>query len=188
MSIALVCLIPFVAALLAPLAARGGRTACALATAGASAAALAVLLAQAPAVWAGDVLRSAIPWVPQVGLSFSFFLDGLGLFFAGLILTIGVLIIVYARFYLSPDDSMGRFFAYLLLFQGAMLGVAMSDNVLLLAIFWELTSLSSFLLIGFWRQSEEGAPRRPHGAGDHWRRGARAHRWPAAARAGGRYL
>lgn len=156
MSIALVCLIPFVAALVAPLAARGGRTACALATAGASAAALAVLLAQAPAVWAGDVLRSAIPWVPQVGLSFSFFLDGLGLFFAGLILTIGVLIIVYARFYLSPDDSMGRFFAYLLLFQGAMLGVALSDNVLLLAIFWELTSLSSFLLIGFWRQSEEG--------------------------------
>src|SRR3546814_12122570 len=73
--------------------------------------------------------------------------------FAGMILGIGLLIIIYARFYLGSGDSMGRFLSFLLLFQGAMLGIVISDNVLMLLVFWELTRLSSFLLIGFWRHA-----------------------------------
>ena len=102
-----------------------------------------------------DRSDAELEWLPQIGLSFSFFIDGLGLFFATLILGIGLLIIVYARFYLSGNDPMGRFFAYLLLFQGAMVGIVLSDNILLLLVFWELTSLTSFLLIGYWRHLPE---------------------------------
>ena len=94
--------------------------------------------------------------MPQLGLDFAFFVDGYGLFFASLILVIGLLIITYARWYLGREDPMGRFYAYLLLFQGAMLGIVLSDNVLVLLVFWELTSLTSFLLIGYWRHLPEG--------------------------------
>lgn len=119
-------------------------------------AALVILGDMAPAVIAGETFHARLEWVPALGLSASFFLDPLGLLFAGMILGIGLLVIIYARFYLSEADPMGRFFTYLLLFQGAMLGIVLSDNVLLLLIFWELTSLSSFLLIGFWRDKPEG--------------------------------
>jgi multicomponent K+:H+ antiporter subunit A len=73
-----------------------------------------------------------------------------------MILGVGLLITLYARFYLSGEDPMGQFYTYLLLFQGAMLGIVISDNILLLLIFWELTSLSSFLLIGYWKHLPEG--------------------------------
>ena len=152
MNIAWVCLLPFLAAALPPLTIRFGRTACALSAGSASLASLLILLSYAPEVWAGSVERESAPWIAGLGLNFSFFVDGLGLFFAGLILIIGLLIVIYARFYLAAEDPMGRFYAYLLLFQGAMLGIVLSDNILLLAIFWELTSLSSFLLIGYWRR------------------------------------
>ncbi len=92
----------------------------------------------------------------DLGLNVTFMLDGLGFLFALLILGIGLLIILYARFYLSKTDPMGNFYTYLLLFQGAMVGIVLSDNVLLLLIFWELTSLSSFLLIGYWKHLPEG--------------------------------
>jgi multicomponent K+:H+ antiporter subunit A len=115
-----------------------------------------MLVVLAPAVLRGEVIQAEIEWLPQLGLSASFFLDGLGLLFAGMILGVGLLIILYARFYLSGEDPMGQFYTYLLLFQGAMLGIVLSDNILLLLIFWELTSLSSFLLIGFWKHLPEG--------------------------------
>lgn len=115
-----------------------------------------MLVVLAPAVLQGEVVQAQIEWVPQLGLSASFFLDGLGLLFAGMILGVGLLITLYARFYLSGEDPMGQFYTYLLLFQGAMLGIVLSDNILLLLIFWELTSLSSFLLIGFWKHLPEG--------------------------------
>ena len=70
-------------------------------------------------------------------------------------LVIGLLVILYARYYLSEKDPMGRFFAYLLLFQGSMLGVVLSENLIQLLIFWELTSISSFLLISYWRHRED---------------------------------
>lgn len=156
MQLALIVLIPLLGAVLPVVAIRAGRNVCALVTGGISLGALLVLLAQAPMVIAGQTVRFSTEWVPALGLSFSFFLDGLGLFFAALILGIGLLVIIYARFYLHRDDPMGRFFAFLLLFQGAMLGIVLSDNILLLVVFWELTSLSSFLLIGYWSHLPEG--------------------------------
>ena len=148
--------LPFIGALLPGLMIRAGRNACATFTAMPTALALVILLLLAPSVMRGEVVQAEIEWLPQLGLSASFFLDGLGLLFAGMILGVGLLITLYARFYLSGDDPMGQFFTYLLLFQGAMLGIVISDNILLLLIFWELTSLSSFLLIGYWKHLPEG--------------------------------
>ena len=151
----LLALLPLIGAVAPALAIRLGRNAAALAAGGVTLTALLVLAGMAPAVMAGETVRASAPWIPALGLNASLFLDPLGLMFAGMILGIGLLVIIYARFYLAAADPMGRFFTYLLLFQGAMLGIVLSDNVLLLLIFWELTSLSSFLLIGFWRHSAE---------------------------------
>jgi multicomponent K+:H+ antiporter subunit A len=111
---------------------------------------LGLLLSQAPAVFAGEVIRTHAQWVPAIGLDADFRLDGLGLMFAMLISGIGVLIVTYAAFYLHHDDPAGKFFSQLMLFMAAMLGIALSDNLLLLVVFWELTSISSFLLVGYW--------------------------------------
>ncbi|GAA0868609.1 monovalent cation/H+ antiporter subunit A [Brevundimonas basaltis] len=151
----LLALLPLIGALAPALAIRRGRNAAALAAGAVTLAALVVLAGMAPGVMDGETVRAGVPWIPALGLNANLFLDPLGLMFAGMILGIGLLIIIYARFYLAAADPMGRFFTYLLLFQGAMLGIVLSDNVLLLLIFWELTSLSSFLLIGFWRHSAE---------------------------------
>ncbi len=152
----IIAVLPFVGALLPGLMIRAGRNVCAISTAVPTFLALTMLIVLAPAVLRGEVIQGEIEWLPQLGLSASFFLDGLGLLFAGMILGVGLLITLYARFYLSGEDPMGQFYTYLLLFQGAMLGIVLSDNILLLLIFWELTSLSSFLLIGFWKHLPEG--------------------------------
>lgn len=152
----LIAVLPFVGALLPGLMVRAGRTTSAVATATPTALALVMLIILSPRVLSGEVIQAELEWLPQLGLSASFFLDGLGLLFAGMILGVGLLITLYARFYLSSDDPMGQFYTYLLLFQGAMLGIVLSDNILLLLIFWELTSLSSFLLIGYWKHLPEG--------------------------------
>jgi multicomponent K+:H+ antiporter subunit A len=156
MALTLIVLLPFLGALLPGLMIRAGRNSCALATGSVTLAALVLLLAQAPAVFSGEVIHARAEWLPSLGLNANFFLDGLGFLFAGLILGIGLLIIIYARFYLSKKDPMGQFYSYLLLFQGAMVGIVLCDNILLLLIFWELTSLSSFLLIGYWKHLPEG--------------------------------
>ena len=88
-------------------------------------------------------------WAPSLRLSLSFNLDGLGLLFATLITGIGALIVLYASRYLEGHADAGRFYASLLAFMGAMLGVVLSDNILTLFVFWELTGFTSFLLIGF---------------------------------------
>ncbi|WP_333818371.1 proton-conducting transporter transmembrane domain-containing protein, partial [Tabrizicola sp.] len=160
MSLALIAALPFLGAILSPLALRFGRDAAALAAGAATLTAFLILAAQAPAVLAGRIVQTRIDWLPALGLNANFMLDGLGLLFAGLILGIGLLIILYARFSLAETDPMGRFMSCLLLFQGAMLGIVLSDNILLLLVFWELTSLSSFLLIGYWSDrpdSRQGA-------------------------------
>lgn len=154
--LAFIAILPFLGALVPGIMIRAGRNACASFTAVPTILALVLLGTQVPAVMRGEVVSTTIEWLPQLGLSASFFLDGLGLLFAGMILGVGLLIILYARFYLSGDDPMGQFYTYLLLFQGAMLGIVLSDNILLLLIFWELTSLSSFLLIGYWKHLPEG--------------------------------
>ncbi|WP_292293484.1 monovalent cation/H+ antiporter subunit A [Marivita sp.] len=152
----LIALLPFIGALVPGIMIRAGRNACAAFTAVPTALALLLLLTLAPAVMDGETVQAEVEWLPQLGLSASFFLDGLGLLFACMILGVGLLITLYARFYLSGDDPVGQFYTYLLLFQGAMLGIVISDNILLLLIFWELTSLSSFLLIGYWKHLPEG--------------------------------
>ena len=111
---------------------------------------LGLLLSMAPQVMAGQTVLNAWPWVPEIGLNLTFRLDGLSLMFAGLILFIGLMIILYAHYYLSAKDSAGKFYSEMMLFMAAMLGVVLSDNVLLLVVFWELTSISSFLLVGYW--------------------------------------
>ncbi|HBV00441.1 proton-conducting transporter membrane subunit, partial [Thalassospira lucentensis] len=156
MSLTLIVLLPFIGAVLPAIMIRAGRNACATATGSVTLLALILLMAKAPAVISGEVFQVSYSWLPELGLNVTFFLDGLGLLFATLILGIGLLIIIYARFYLSKDDPMGRFYAFLLLFQGAMVGIVLSDNILLLLVFWELTSLSSFLLIGYWKHLPEG--------------------------------
>jgi multicomponent K+:H+ antiporter subunit A len=121
-------------------------------TAGAATAvALVSLLVLAPAVFGGTVHRAAWEWLPALGVGFGLRMDGLALVFAGLIVCIGLLIVLYARWYLSPQERTPRFFALLLAFMGAMLGIALADNLIVLVVFWELTSLTSFLLIGFWQ-------------------------------------
>ena len=120
-----------------------------------TAAALGLLLSLAPRVFAGEVLLAHTEWVPAIGLNANFRLDGLAWMFAGLITGIGLLIVLYAAFYLHHDDPAGKFFGTLMLFMAAMLGIVLSDNLLLLLVFWELTSISSFLLIGYWGGREE---------------------------------
>ena len=156
MALLLIVLLPFLGIVLPPLTIRYGRNLCAWSAAAPALLGLALLLSQAPAVFRGEVLTVGWPWLPGLGLELAFLLDGYALLFAGLILGIGLLIVLYARYYLSADDPMGRFYAMLLAFMGSMLGIVMSNNLLLLVVFWELTSISSFLLIGYWKHLPEG--------------------------------
>lgn len=116
-----------------------------------------VILSQlVPIPLSGETLIQSWVWIESIGLNFSFRLDGLGMLFAYIILVIGLLIIFYARYYLSSKDSWGRFYSYMLLFMGSMVGIVLSENILQIVLFWELTSLSSFLLISFWQHKKEG--------------------------------
>jgi len=108
----------------------------------------------------GVGIRSNVAWLPSLGVNLVFRLDGLSWLFALLIIGIGALVVLYARYYMSADDPVPRFYSFLLAFMGAMLGIVMSGNLIQLVVFWELTSLFSFLLIGYWHQSanaREGA-------------------------------
>ena len=156
MSLFLIVALPCLGAFLPGLMNSAGRAATAGVTFMVSLLSFIGLLTNLPAVWAGELVTARLDWIPLLGLNVTLMLDGLSFFFALLILGIGLLIITYGRSYLSRDDNMGEFFTYLLLFQGAMVGIVLSDNILLLLIFWELTSLSSFLLIGYWKHLPEG--------------------------------
>ena len=109
-----------------------------------------VSIALFPSLAGGAVLTSRIEWIPQLGLDLVLRMDGLAWLFSVLITCIGFLVVLYARYYMSPKDPIARFYALLLAFMGAMMGLVLSGNIIQLAIFWELTSLVSFLLIGYW--------------------------------------
>ncbi|MDT0594986.1 monovalent cation/H+ antiporter subunit A [Glaciecola petra] len=134
---------------------RFGRTTTTICTMFAPAVALTYILTLLPEVLSGGVVIEYLEWIPTIGLSLSMRLDGLSLIFALLILGIGLLIILYARYYLSEKEAVGRFFAYLILFMTAMLSIVLSNNVLQLWMAWEVTSISSFLLISFWSAKTE---------------------------------
>ena len=153
LSLPFVPLVPLLGAVGIALVGRCGRNVCAWAAALVTAASLALLLPLAPAIFAsGAVQLAGWRWLPDLGLNLTFRLDGLALLFCLLITGIGLLVILYARYYLSERDDLCRLYALLLAFMGAMLGVVLSDNLLLLLVFWELTSLCSFLLVGYWGQ------------------------------------
>jgi len=117
---------------------------------GVSLSSLILLLTQAKQVFHGEVITQSWSWLPQLGIDLSFRLDALGLLFSLLITGIGTLIFIYAYYYLSPKNSLSKLYLLLMLFMAAMLGISLSNNLILLLIFWELTSISSFLLVGYW--------------------------------------
>ncbi|MCL4464516.1 MAG: DUF4040 domain-containing protein [Chloroflexi bacterium] len=108
-----------------------------------------------PAVSGGARFFWSVSWVPDLGVNASFLVDGVSLMFALIIAGIGLLIFLYSIYYFDGEENHGRFYALMLLFMGSMLGTVLSSNLLFLFLFWELTSLSSFFLIGFWPEREE---------------------------------
>lgn len=122
----------------------------ALGAIGVSLSSLILLLTQAKAVFNGETIIQTWSWLPQLGIDLSFRLDALGLLFSLLITGIGTLIFIYAYYYLSPQNSLSKLYVLLMLFMAAMLGISLSNNLILLLTFWELTSISSFLLVGYW--------------------------------------
>lgn len=155
MTLLWILLLPLLGSLVPVLTARWSRSACALATAIPPSVALMLLLYHSSTILDGGSVRFFLSWIPLLGLDITIILDGLAFMFGLLILGIGLLIILYARYYLSERDSMPRFYAYLMLFMTAMLGIVLSGNLLQLWLFWELTSISSFLLISFWWHKAE---------------------------------
>ena len=108
----------------------------------------------------GNVIREEFEWLPALGLNLVFRLDGFAWLFCMLVLGIGALVVLYARYYMSSSDPVPRFFSFFLAFMGAMMGVVLSGNLVQMVLFWELTSLFSFLLIGYWhhrRDARRGA-------------------------------
>jgi len=97
----------------------------------------------------GEKLQFALQWIPILGIELSFYLDGISLVFGLLISGIGAFIVVYSGGYLNGHPHLGRFYAFILMFMGSMLGLVLADNIITLFVFWELTSITSFLLIGF---------------------------------------
>ncbi len=152
--------LPFLGAIVAAALPRHARTTAAVlswALAFVSVVCLALLW---PTFQDGEVLRLELPWVPSLGLVLVLRLDGLSWLFSALVLGIGALVVLYARYYMSPKDPVPRFFSLLLAFMGAMQGLVLSGNLIQMVVFWELTSLFSFLLIGYWNQNplaREGA-------------------------------
>jgi multicomponent Na+:H+ antiporter subunit A len=112
------------------------------------------LASQFPSTAAGDVTVVSTAWASMLDLSLSFRSDGFSVLFAVIISGIGTFVIIYAGGYLKGNDQLGLFYSYILLFMASMLGVVLADNIILLFIAWELTSLSSYLLIGFEHERE----------------------------------
>lgn len=155
MSLLLILLLPFVGSAVAALLPTSARNAESL-----WAAAVALLLALQlawlyPDVSAGGVVSERLAWLPSLGIDIVVRLDGFAWMFAMLVSAMGLLVTVYARYYLSVYDPAARFYSLLLGFMGAMLGVVVSGNLVQLVVFWELTSVFSFLLIGYWTHRKD---------------------------------
>ncbi|MDW7731289.1 MAG: hydrogen gas-evolving membrane-bound hydrogenase subunit E [Methanolobus sp.] len=111
-----------------------------------------ILVAQvAPIVIHGESIEGSIPWIPSVGVNLSFYADGLSVMFGFIVSAIGIIIMSYSNGYMSKREDLPRYYQQLLLFMGSMLGMVFSANLIQLFIFWELTSITSFMLIGYWR-------------------------------------
>jgi len=156
MQLLLILVLPFLGALFTPLVGRAaGRVGCGLAALAVPAASLILLLRSAPSVLSGDVIVMSWSWIPGFGLDCALRLDGLSFLFALLVLAIGLLVLIYSYAYLGEREPLGRFLGLMLGFMGGMLGIVLAENLLLMVLFWEITSLSSFLLIGFHHREAE---------------------------------
>jgi multicomponent Na+:H+ antiporter subunit A len=151
----LIVLAPFGAAALAPIVSKQGGIAAGWVLAIIPAGMFVIFFGMLGDVAAGHVQRFAVDWVPSLGLSLSFLIDGLSLTFALLITGIGAIIVVYSGTYLAADPRRGYFLSIILLFMGSMLGLVLSNSLVALFAFWELTTVTSFLLIGFDRERVE---------------------------------
>jgi multicomponent K+:H+ antiporter subunit A len=149
----LLILLPFMGSALAAMLPRNARNGEAWLSGGVTVAAFAIGASMFPRVSGGGVVRHHVEWMPELGLDFTLRMDGFAWMFTMLITGIGLLVVIYARYYMSPKDPVPRFFAFLLAFMGAMQGVVIAGNLILLGIFWELTSIFSFLLIGYWHHN-----------------------------------
>ncbi len=147
-------ILPFMGALFAMLLSPNARNTEAWLAGIVAFAALVLAVAAYPGVTAGRVIRAKIEWVPALGLDIALRMDGFAWLFCLLISGIGVLVVIYARYYMSPKEPVARFYAFLLAFMGAMQGLVLSGNLILLAVFWELTSIFSFLLIAYWHHNQ----------------------------------
>src|SRR5690606_13674479 len=150
----LLLVLPFIGAFVAAALPTNARNAGGLIAGSVSLVGVAITIAAFPFVENGSVLAVEAAWLPSLGLNLQIRLDGLSWIFAFLVMAIGLLVVIYAHYYMSERDPVPRFFSFFLAFMGSMLGLVLSGNLIQLAFFWELTSLFSFLLIGYWHQNE----------------------------------
>jgi multicomponent K+:H+ antiporter subunit A len=155
MRLSLIILLPFLGSFLAACLPSNARNAAAWLS-GSVALLCTVLTASLyPHTVDGAVARLVVPWAPQFGLDLYLRMDGFAWAFAMLVSGMGTLVVLYARYYMSAEDPVPRFFSFLLAFMGAMLGIVLSGNLIQLVVFWELTSLTSFMLIAYWYHRED---------------------------------
>ena len=153
--LSLVVLLPFLGALVSACLPTGSRNRPAAVAGTVTLAALGLAIYAFGSVGDGEILRERYEWLPEFGLDLMLRMDGLAWVFTLMVLGIGLLVLLYARYYMSRRDPVARFFAYMLAFMGSMLGVVLSGNLIQLVIFWELTSVTSFLLIGYWQHRND---------------------------------
>ena len=153
--IALILCLPFLGSLITALLPTRARTMLAAFAALVAFIAAICVITLFPQVSGGDSLSQTIRWIPSLGLNLVLRVDGLAWMFAVVVTVVGVLVCLYARYYMSPDDPVARFFSFFLAFMGAMLGVVFAGNLVQLVVFWELTSIFSFLLIGYWHHRKD---------------------------------
>ena len=147
-------LLPFAAAFLMPLLSKILKDKVGYAAVLVPLALFASFLSLLPKVNAGQTVAFRYSWVSNLGLDLAVRLDGLSMLFVLLISGIGLAVMIYSIFYLHHNERLGNFYTFIMLFMGAMLGVCTSANLICMYMFWELTSVSSFLLIGFWYEKE----------------------------------
>jgi multicomponent K+:H+ antiporter subunit A len=151
----LLVLLPFAGAIISACLPNTSRNRPAAAAGVFTLAALIIAISKFDELGAGQVVLERYEWLPLFGLDFIVRMDGLAWLFSIMVLGIGLLVILYARYYMSKKDPVARFYAYMLAFMGSMMGVVLSGNLIQLVVFWELTSLTSFLLIGYWQDSND---------------------------------
>jgi len=155
MSLVLLLALPFAGALCAACLPARARNAESWLAGGVALAGAVQTLLLFPRVAAGGVLQARWTWLPEYGLDFVLRMDGFAWLFSMLVTGIGALVVLYARYYMSPQDPVARFFSFFLAFMGAMQGIVLSGNLIQLALFWELTSLVSFMLIAYWHHRDD---------------------------------